>query len=71
MVNLMPFLRSILPHPERRLRDMASEASWECDPLAHPALQRMSPDELADLPFEREQCPVPPLADRNSIPISG
>jgi len=71
MLNLMPFLRSILPHPAQWLRDAAGEAGGECDPLAHPALQRMSLDELADLPFEREPCPVPPLADRNSIPISG
>lgn len=71
MLNLMPFLRSILPHPAQWLRDTAGEARWECDPLAHPAVQRMSLDELADLPFEPEQRPAPPLADRNSIPISG
>ncbi len=27
--------------------------SWRCDPLAHPAIARMSPTELADLPLGR------------------
>jgi hypothetical protein len=35
--------------------------AWE-DPLAHPALQRMSLEELADLPFERGPCPAQPAA---------
>jgi len=26
--------------------------AWDADPLRHPALQRMSQRELADLPFE-------------------
>jgi len=30
------------------LRD---DADWRCDPLSHPAICKMDPDELADLPF--------------------
>jgi hypothetical protein len=29
------------------------DEDWRCDPLAHPALEAMSPRELADLPFDR------------------
>jgi len=54
MLNLISFLKVILPHPAQWMREAASEAgSWECDPLAHPALRHMNPEELADLPFDR------------------
>jgi hypothetical protein len=60
MLNVISFLRAILPRPVQWMREAASEAGpWECDPLAHPALQRMSPEELADLPFDRESYPPP------------
>jgi hypothetical protein len=29
------------------------DLSWDCDPLAHPAIARMTPAELADLPLGR------------------
>jgi hypothetical protein len=54
MLNLISFLRAILPRPVQWAREAASEAgAWESDSLAHPALQRMSLEELADLPFDR------------------
>ena len=34
-------------------RNVARDPSWRCDPLAHPAIARMSPTELADLPLGR------------------
>ena len=60
MLNLMPYLKSLLPHPVQWVRDAAGEAGRECDTLSHPALQRMSLEELADLPFERGPCPAHP-----------
>jgi len=60
MLNLMPYLKILLPRPV--LWGAEREAgAWE-DPLAHPALQRMSLEELADLPFERGPCPAQPAA---------
>jgi hypothetical protein len=32
---------------------LSSKQEWEADPLAHPDLQRMTLERLADLPFER------------------
>lgn len=29
------------------------DLAWETDPLSHPALRRMTPDQLADLPIGR------------------
>ena len=34
--------------------------AWRRDPLSHPALQRMTLTELADLPFDRTRCPDGP-----------
>ena len=31
--------------------------AWRRDPLSHPALRKMTLTELADLPFDRTQCP--------------
>ena len=60
MLNLMPYLKILLPRPV--LWGAEREAgAWE-DPLAHPALQRMSLEELADLPFERGPWPTQPAA---------
>jgi hypothetical protein len=59
MLNLLPFLRAILPHPAQWLRDAGSGAETaDGDPLAHPALRRMSLEALADLPFERRPEPA-------------
>lgn len=33
--------------------DPADDADWVRDPLSHPALERMTPMELADLPLGR------------------
>ena len=85
MLNLMPYLKILLPRPV--LWGAEREAgAWE-DPLAHPALQRMSLESspicrssegLAPRSPPRRQARragdkacVPPLADRISIPISG
>jgi len=39
---------------KRRYLTARSEGSFDRrDPLSHPAIQRMSPRELADLPFNR------------------
>ena len=62
MLNLMPYLKILLPRPVLRDAGAGREAgAWE-DPLSHPALQRMSLEELADLPFERGPCPAQPAA---------
>lgn len=37
----------------RTERTQADETSWLRDPLSHPVLERMTPDELADLPLGR------------------
>jgi hypothetical protein len=43
-------IRNILTgSPTARARTEASE--WLRDPLSHPVLERMTPDELADLPL--------------------
>ena len=35
---------------------------WRQDPMSHPAVQRMTPDQLADLPFERHRTRPRPRA---------
>jgi len=46
-------VRSLKPH------DPPSwEKEWEADPLSHPDLQRMTLEQLADLPFERGGIPM-------------
>ncbi len=40
--------RSLEPHDPLSLKK-----EWETDPLSHPDLQRMTLEQLADLPFER------------------
>jgi hypothetical protein len=35
----------------RSAEAMRAEPDWRQDPLSHPVLQRMTPDELADLPL--------------------
>ncbi|MBD1544829.1 hypothetical protein [Roseibium aggregatum] len=34
---------------------LTDQAQWEKDPLSHPVLARMTPHELADLPFDRPE----------------
>ncbi len=35
------------------------DEEWERDPLSHPAVQRMSLEQVADLPFDRGACREP------------
>ncbi|MEX0956505.1 MAG: hypothetical protein WDZ83_15010 [Rhizobiaceae bacterium] len=37
----------------RAISKDAQDPSWRCDPLSHPAIERMTPTELADLPLGR------------------
>lgn len=55
----MPTLKNLIER-FRYLRLVFSEhmkdgnrEEWLHDPLSHPALRNMTPDQLADLPFER------------------
>ncbi|MHA6690450.1 hypothetical protein [Devosia sp. A449] len=45
----------------RRMQDCgdseAEQRHWQADPFAHPAIQRMTPAQLADLPIRRPACP--------------
>ena len=41
-----------------RASNKGENVPWRKDPLAHPALERMSMRELADLPFDRPASPV-------------
>jgi hypothetical protein len=52
MLNITMILGQML---NRLTRDGEGKLGpmWEDDPLSHPALQRMSLEELADLPFDR------------------
>jgi hypothetical protein len=67
MTNLFTWLR--------RLKD-SWQADWDdaaCrerarDPLSHPALQRMTLEELADLPFDR-RCPAAASAPSLDRPV--
>jgi hypothetical protein len=52
MLNMISILRQMLHRPSQEARGSLGIA-WEDDPLAHPALRRMSLEELADLPFDR------------------
>lgn len=38
--------------PGRSAIEAQRQRTWCRDPLAHPALQQMSPTQLADLPFD-------------------
>lgn len=42
----------------------AGDADWLRDPLSHPVLDRMTPNELADLPLS-----LPRLADNQNGPF--
>lgn len=33
-----------------------AEPAWRRDPLAHPELRKMTPDQLSDLPLGPERC---------------
>jgi hypothetical protein len=63
MLNFIPFLKTLMQRPGRyRARgDDGSDKEWEYDPLSHPALERMTLEELADLPFDRGARPSQPV----------
>jgi hypothetical protein len=54
MVNLFTFAKRLLGDCSRR-QDLDDCSD---DPLSHPALQRMTPEQLADLPFDRGRASV-------------
>lgn len=59
-------LRKLLERLARSLEPkdpLSWKQEWEADPLSHPDLQRMTLEQLADLPFERRI----PLAGQGSI----
>jgi hypothetical protein len=49
MLNLLALAKQLLT-ARSRLRDVDA---WIDDPLSHPTLQRMTLEQLADLPFDR------------------
>ncbi|HZH12108.1 MAG TPA: hypothetical protein VEZ24_17285 [Microvirga sp.] len=49
---LIERFRSLQPLFSERMKDENRE-EWLHDPLSHPALRNMTPDQLADLPFDR------------------
>jgi hypothetical protein len=49
MLNLLALAKQLLT-ARSRLRDVDD---WIDDPLSHPTLQRMTLEQLADLPFDR------------------
>jgi len=54
MLNLDLILKKLpLTWLYRRQRRVPDAEQWRRDPLSHPALSRMTPHELADLPFNR------------------
>jgi hypothetical protein len=54
MANLFTFAKRLLGDCSR-LQDLDDCSD---DPLSHPALQRMPPEQLADLPFDRGRASV-------------
>ena len=39
----------------RRRQQRSQGEPWHQDPMSHPAVQRMTPNQLADLPLERHR----------------
>lgn len=67
--NLMNHLRRLAP--AHRDNSQAIPDQWRADPLSHPALQAMSLDQLADLPFDPMRIseePMPAPA-RQTVPV--
>ena len=57
MTNLLSTLMTILKPPTigEAHADRTDTDPWSDDPLSPPALRRMTPDQLADLAFDRSQ----------------
>jgi hypothetical protein len=68
MLNLLALAKQLLT-ARSRLRDVDD---WIDEPLSHPALQRMTLEQLADLPFDRgptaTECCSSTSQDRLSSP---
>jgi len=63
MLKLSAILRRVAHLLPKISEDMTCWGEeWNKDPLSHPALQRMTLEELADLPFEREPARPDPAA---------
>ena len=61
MLNIHSFSRfflGLLPTPLES-STLHQDEEWKRDPLSHPILQRMSLEQLADLPFDRGACHEP------------
>jgi len=56
MMNLMSWLNRLV-HTRTMKWEAEARLERERDPLSHPALQRMSLEQLADLPLERGEPP--------------
>lgn len=54
MLNVLPLFKMWpLTWLFRQRKRVSDEEAWRQDPLSHPAIRRMTPHELADLPFDR------------------
>ena len=54
MLNSKSFLKKLLLKAlAGKGAGRSEEERWQQDPLSHPVLRRMTPHELADLPFDR------------------
>lgn len=51
---MLKYVRTIIDHMKRRNRAVhrATVKHWWRDPLTHPAVRKMSREQLADLPFD-------------------
>lgn len=61
MINLFHFFKRLFATPAA-----TGAGDWQQDPLTHPALRRMSPRALADLPFDRGPW-LRPAADPDAV----
>ncbi|QDZ00437.1 hypothetical protein FQ775_08635 [Nitratireductor mangrovi] len=58
MIKLFSLLLRLVSATRAGASNKGENVPWRNDPLAHPALERMSMRELADLPFDRPASPV-------------
>jgi len=58
MLNLLALIERLTRLPSFLEEPSCRESEWERDPLSHPDLQRMTLEQLADLPFDRGPPPT-------------
>jgi len=68
MLNLLALVERLARLPKFLEEPSGWEMEWDRDPLSHPDLQRMTLEQLADLPFDRG---TPPGSQKSSgyVPI--